>query len=397
MRVIGLMSGTSVDGIDAALVEIEGAGYHLSLTGIAEATHPYPAALRQQILQVCAGEAISLEQLASLDDAIAHEFALAAQQLMAVAGSADLVASHGQTVFHRPPRPLASASGQLGVAPPEHGLGYSVQLGRGAVIAQAVGLPVISNFRQADIEAGGQGAPLVPVVDLCLLSDLHQSRCIQNIGGIGNVTFLPAWDRQGDPPKTILGWDTGPGNSLLDIAVQRLSEGQLSYDQDGAWAAQGTVCKALVSTWLEHDYFAQAPPKSTGRELFGWQFFQQCQSMATQRGLSPADLLATLTDLTAASIADAYRRFLPTLPDQVLVCGGGSHNPVLMERLRQHLTPIPVATTDVMGVSSTYKEAIAFAVLGFWRWHGFPGNLPTVTGADNPCSPGDSDHAPKSS
>jgi anhydro-N-acetylmuramic acid kinase len=381
MRAIGLISGTSVDGIDAAMIDVAGTGYDLTLTFLHGLTYPYPEALRQQILQVCAGGTISLQELSYLDDAIAHAFAMAARQLMAQVGDADLIASHGQTVFHRPAvasRPVAKpdTSDQ-----PDYQLGYSVQLGRGATIAQQLGIPVISDFRQADIAAGGQGAPLVPIVDLCLLSSPYEKRCVQNIGGIGNVAFLPPWDRQTSPPPNILGWDTGPGNSLLDIAVTSLSQGRLTYDENGAWAAQGTPCQSLVAAWLEDDYFTQPPPKSTGRELFGWQFFQQCQQMATQQGISEADLLATLTEFTAASIADAYQRFLPSMPDQVLVCGGGSHNPFLMQRLQNHLGSIPVTTTDTHGVSATFKEAIAFAVLGFWRWHDFPGNLPTVTGA----------------
>ncbi len=381
MRVIGLISGTSADGIDAALVDLEGQGYDLSISLVDELTWPYPAELRQQILALCAGEAVSLERLAELDDAVAQTFAQAAQALMAQAGPANLVASHGQTVFHRPVR-RPTLPGQESIR-----LGYTQQLGRGAVIAHNLGLPTVSDFRQADIEAGGEGAPLVPIVDLCLFSHLHQHRCVQNLGGIGNVAYLPPWDRATPPPK-VLGWDTGPANSLMDIAVHSLSEGSLTYDIDGAWAALGTPSLSLVAAWLGHPYFMQPPPKSTGRELFGWAFFEQCHQDAQRLGLGPMDLVATLTEFTAASVAQAYRTFLPALPDLVLVCGGGSRNPVLMTRLQAQLPEVLVQTTDSVGVSASAKEAIAFAVLGYWQRQGFPGNLPAVTGASRPTSLG---------
>lgn len=368
------MSGTSVDGIDAALVDIKGTGYDLTLRLVDGEIRAFPTSLQQAILAVCRGDSISLAELASLDDAIAREFALAAQQLIDRCGPVDLIASHGQTVFHR-------SAGDRSQSSPVS-LGYSLQLGRGSVVAQQLGLPTVSNFRQADIDAGGEGAPLVPIVDLCLLSHAQQSRCIQNIGGIGNVTYLPAWNRQGQAcPPTVLGWDTGPGNSLIDIAMTQLSEGALTYDRDGLWAAQGTPCDALINSWLEHPYFRLPPPKSTGRELFGWQYFQHCQQMARQRGLVAVDLVATLTRFTAATIAQAYQQFLPALPEAVLVCGGGSQNPMLMTHLRSYLPEVSVVTTTAAGLSARYKEAIAFAVLGFWHWHQFPGNLPSVTGA----------------
>jgi anhydro-N-acetylmuramic acid kinase len=363
---IGLMSGTSVDGIDAALVDISGTEEDLAIHLIAAETYPYPETLRATIVAVCGGAPVTMAQLAALDDAIAQEFAQAALRLQQGQPTAALIGSHGQTVYHRPPR--------------EQGLGYSLQLGRGAVIARQTQTPTVTNFRAADIAAGGQGAPLVSRPDVCLLSHPHNSRCVQNIGGISNLTYLPPRQKASFLGAGVTGWDVGPGNILLDLAVQKLSGGQQRYDDNGAWAATGQPCAALVHQWLQQDFFHQPPPKSTGRELFGPDYLAACLQDAEPYHLSQADLLATLTDFTAAAIAFNYRHFLAELPDEVLVCGGGSHNSYLKQRLQFHLQ-LPVLTTDAVGLSSDYKEAIAFAVLAYWRQRGLPGNLPTVTGA----------------
>lgn len=373
MRVLGLISGTSVDGIDGAIVDINGQGYAIEATLVETVSTPYPATLREQILQVCAGAPLSMAALADLDDAIAQAFAAAAQRLMAGSGPVDLIASHGQTLFHRPPTQATADCSRR--------LGYSLQLGRGEALSQLTGCPTVSNFRQADIAAGGEGAPLVPPVDAVLLSHPDRDRCVQNIGGIGNVTVLPPWRPQVEALPPLLGWDTGPGNSLLDLATQHLSQGAQTYDHDGRWAAQGTPHASLITAWMSHPYFQQPPPKSTGRECFGWDFLQQCLQSVQSDALSPADWLATLTEFTAISIATSYRQFLPHLPDEVLLCGGGSRNQYLVSRLQAHLPNIPVAGTETVGISSDFKEAIAFAVLGYWRYQGVPGNVPSVTGA----------------
>ncbi len=374
MRVIGLISGTSVDGIDAALVEITGREWDLEVELLAAQTYPYPGGLRERILGLCAGDALSMAELASLDDAIATAFAHAALKIQAdhqnaepknaEPKNAELIGSHGQTVYHRPPDPTTNH------------LGYSLQLGRGALIAHLTNITTVSNFRAADIEEGGQGAPLVPKVDVCLLSHPVRHRCIQNLGGIGNVTYLPPSHSH----QLIQGWDTGPGNALLDLAVQYLSNGTQTYDQDGAWAATGKPCQPLVEKWLQHPFFHQAPPKSTGRELFGVEYFQQCLIDGREWNLKDADLLATLTELTVASIALGYRKFLPAMPDEVLLCGGGSRNIYLRSRLATTLQ-LPVMTTDEVGLNGDFFEAIAFAVLAYWRQLGIPGNLPECTGA----------------
>lgn len=422
MRVIGLMSGTSVDGIDAALVELHGGDHDLKIELIAAQTVPYSASLRQQILDLAGGEPIALADLADFDDAIATAFAQAAIAVQADHPPAELIGSHGQTVYHCPPRPTLNPLSSLtddgsphssvpDLAPPARQLdrlGYSLQLGRGTTIAHITGIPTISNFRAADIAAGGQGAPLVPRVDACLLGHMAQTTCVQNLGGIGNVTYIPRLRHlsgtiaRGTTSETynssleqgfdrdIRGWDTGPGNLLIDLAVHLLSQGQKTFDCDGAWAATGRICQPLLDRWLSDPFFAQQPPKSTGREYFGLEFTQTCLSDAHSFDLDAADTIATLTELTATSVADSYRRFLPALPDRVLLCGGGSRNTYLRQRLQAQLgSSCRVQTTDDVGLDADSKEAIAFAVLAYWRWHDIPGNLPSVTGATHSVLLGD--------
>ena len=369
MIVIGLMSGTSVDGIDAALVEINGLEQDLEVKLLQGETFAYPQDLRNQILAICGGKALNIAELAELDDAIALQFTQAAQQIQAQHQPAELIGSHGQTIYHRPPV--------------QDQLGYSYQIGRGEMIAHLTGIQTISNFRVADIAAGGEGAPLVSKIDLCLLSHPTKTRAIQNLGGIGNVTYLPPkatanWDAQ------IFGWDTGPANALLDLAVARLTNGTKTYDQDGQWAAQGTPNQQLVAQWLQQDFFQQSPPKSTGRELFSKEYLEQCWQEMDDLSLSPSDRLATLTELTVASIVHSYRQFLPQMPDEVLLCGGGSRNSYLRQRLQAELISAHIGTTDEMGINGDFKEAIAFAVLAYWRVKSIPGNLPQVTGAAKP-------------
>jgi anhydro-N-acetylmuramic acid kinase len=383
VRVIGLMSGTSIDGIDAALVELSGGRSPLNITLLAAQTFPYeqiaPPQLRSQVLAAASNDPLPLSELAQLDDAIATAFATAAQLIQRNQPPAQLIGSHGQTVFHAPP------------PSPDH-LGYSLQLGRGAVIAQQTQLPTVSNFRAADIAAGGQGAPLVPPIDVCLFAHPQRDRCVQNLGGIGNVTYLPAGC--GDSFQGILGWDTGPANILIDLAIAQLTDGAQQYDPNGDWAASGTPNSDLVQQWLRHPFFQQPPPKSTGREDFGPAFLQHCRQQAAHLAphLSDADWLASLTDFTAAAIADSYQRFLPQPPQDIILCGGGSRNHYLRSRLQTHLPGISLASSDDWGLNADFKEAIAFAILAYWRIQGYPGNLPSVTGASKPVPLGDIHH-----
>jgi anhydro-N-acetylmuramic acid kinase len=418
MLVLGLMSGTSVDGIDAALVKITDLESEpefrdadlgqktdrkllnvkpLRVELIAGQTYKYDLDLQTQILGVCGGKPLTMEEYCDLDDRIAIAFAQAAQSLQQnldpslAKADIKLIGSHGQTVFHRPPHHDQSDS--------RLNLGYSLQLGRGAVIAQRTGITTINNFRAADIALGGQGAPLVPMVDALLLSHPHQPRICQNIGGIANLTYLPATDlpftdllvtADGDTTKSgnpigsgVFGFDNGPGNVLLDMAAQKLFG--VFYDADGHLARQGTAHQGLLQKWLAHPYFQQSPPKSTGRELFSPDYLEQCLiDCEAIANFSAYDIMATLTEFTATAIADSYQRFLPTMPAEVLLCGGGARNSFLKERIQHHLHqwgPISLQTTDSVGISSDSKEAIAFAVLAYLRWHEREGNLPNVTGA----------------
>lgn len=383
MKIIGLMSGTSVDGIDAALTEVSGEGYAIKAELIKGVTYPYSEEVRSQILSLCDHQPISLLALADLDDAIAYHFIQAIEALNIDLSTVDLIGSHGQTLHHRPPQRHDGKTQ----------LGHTLQLGRGDLIAWKTGCTTVSNFRVADIALGGQGAPLVPLVDACLLGQPARDLAVQNIGGIGNVTYLPAQGfsdhAKQKPPEGVKGWDTGPGNALIDWAVAHLSNGQKTYDQNGEWAATGTRDQALVEQWLQHPFFQIWPPKSTGRELFGAAYAQERWQEAQQNGLSNADFLATLTDFTAATIELSYRRFLPCMPMEVLVGGGGSRNAYLMNRLQKRMMESTVSSTETKGLDADYKEAIAFAVLAYWRIHNIPGNLPSVTGAARPCLMGE--------
>lgn len=370
MYCLGLISGTSVDGIDATLVEITGEELDLAINFVSGITYHYSDPLRQQILAVCGGKPLSMEELSVLDDAIALAFCEAVESLPIDHSSVELIGSHGQTVFHRPPTPEK--------------LGYTLQLGRGELIANQTKIPTVSNFRVADMAVGGQGAPLVSKVDAYILSHPNYHRCVQNIGGIGNVTYLPARYIQ-DWENKVIGWDTGPGNVLIDLATQKLTNGQKTYDNNGEWAAQGTPHQGLIQQWLDHEFFQQLPPKSTGRELFSPDYLDDCWQSAQQYQLSDADFLATITDFTAASIADSYRQFIAHPIDEILVCGGGSCNGYLLKRIQHHYPDAIVKTTTDAGMNSDFKEAIAFAVLAYWRFVAqIPGNLPNVTGAKKP-------------
>ncbi len=369
MIVIGLMSGTSADGTDAAVVRLEGAPPTLQWEVVSHTHVPHPADLRDEIFLSFRPETGTVDRLCRLNFALGRAFGAAALQAIADAGLAsedvDLIGSHGQTLWHIPEGPAAS----------------TLQLGEPAIIAEMTGVPIVSNFRTRDMAAGGQGAPLVAYVDVLLLTHPTRTRAAQNIGGIANVTYLPPREPTDDAP---FAFDTGPGNMLIDEATRRASEGALTFDRDGALAARGQVDDRLLADLLTNAYFAQAPPKTTGRERFGTQLAARIWERALARGLSPEDVVATLTALTAVSIARAYRDFLPQIPDEVIVSGGGARNRTLMALLREQLPESDVISSERIGLGVEAKEAVAFAVLAYETWHRRPSNLPAATGACRP-------------
>lgn len=371
MLIIGLMSGTSLDGIDAALVEIKGDSVDsLRWRLIHSETCPYDEEQRERIHRVMVGG--SAGEIAVLHAELGDWMAEAATGVCRSAGVAlsevDVVGSHGQTIWHEPPK--------------DGHRGATLQIGCPARIAERTGASVVSDFRSRDLAAGGHGAPLVPWVDRVLFSAPDRVRALQNIGGIGNVTRVP---RRGSK-EPVLAFDTGPGNALIDAAVEIATGSRLTYDRDGVLAAQGTVDEKLLGDLLGHPYFNLEPPKSTGREAFGMPFVQRLVEAVQPEGDRDwLDLIATLTELTARSIASSYRKWvLPLGVDEVVITGGGALNHTLVERIGQLLDPIPLVDCEVLGVGPNEKEALAFAVLAWAHCVGTPANEPAATGADGP-------------
>jgi len=367
MIVIGLMSGTSADGIEAAAVELLGTPAALQWRVLGHVHVAFDDDLRREIFACFNPATGSVDRLCRLNFALGRALGGAALQAAAVAGlriqQVDLIGSHGQTLWHIPGGPDAS----------------TLQLGEPAVISEITGRTVVSGFRTRDMAAGGQGAPLVAYIDQMLFRDPKMTRVVQNIGGIANLTWLPAGSR---PDLSPLAFDTGPGNMLIDDAVRRATGGTCTYDRNGEMAARGHVHTPLLQDLLGHPYFVLQPPKTTGRELFGSQFGEAVWVSALAHHLSPADIIATLTELTAASIANACHEFLPIFPDEIILSGGGVFNPTLVNAIRRRAAPARVLISDEVGLKSDAKEAVAFAVLAYETLHGRTGNLPAATGAE---------------
>ncbi len=360
------MSGTSVDGIDAAVVEVTQHDDALVVRLLAYTESPIDERLRQRIYALFDPEQSRIDEVCQVNVLLGEAFAEAAAAAIRRAGvTADLVASHGQTVWHEV-EPGRTRS--------------TLQIAEPSVIAERLGITTVADFRPRDIAAGGQGAPLASWGDALLFGDAHLSRAVQNIGGIGNVTWLPP----GGNWEAMLAFDTGPGNALIDHAAWRLSSGMQRADVDGKLAASGRVDDSLLDDLLSQPYFREQPPKSTGRELFGSQFVDPFIDRALAQGNSSADVVATLTAFTAHSIADQYRRFLPGVPDEVVVGGGGSRNPALMRLISQLLDPSQIRLHEEFGLPSVGREAIYFALLGHEALHGRANTIPSCTGASHP-------------
>jgi anhydro-N-acetylmuramic acid kinase len=369
--IVGLMSGTSLDGIDAALVEVEGTTEDdVSARLVRALTLPYDEPRREAIhAAIAAGTA---QALCGLHADLGEWLAEAATRVCAEAGVGldrlAAIGSHGQTVWHIPP-----SAGKRGA---------TLQLGDAATLAERTGCAVVSDFRTRDMAAGGHGAPLVPYADRLLFSAPGKARALQNVGGIANVTRVPP--KGSDGP--VFAFDTGPGNALIDAAVELATDRRLTFDRDGALAARGEVDGALLAELLRHPYFAAEPPKSTGREEFGRPFVERLVEATQPEGDRDwLDLVATLTELTARTLADAYQRWvLPRGVDEVVVTGGGARNLTLMARLRALLAPLPVMDGAALGIDPDAKEAVAFALLAWAHLRGIPANVPEATGAAGP-------------
>ncbi|NBD26632.1 anhydro-N-acetylmuramic acid kinase [Paenibacillus glycinis] len=376
---VGLMSGTSVDGIDAAVIRIAGGESDRSAAQlVAFANTAYPPAVREAIFELFDPARATIDRVGRMNVRLGELYAEAALSVIAAAGLAPadiaVVGSHGQTIYHAPEPHIEDG----------RDLRFTVQIGEGAVIAARTGIPCVSDFRVADMAVGGQGAPLVPFTEYLLYRETERTLLLQNIGGIGNITVLPA----GSGAEGVFAFDTGPGNMLIDGVVSLLTGGELKMDAGGAIAASGRVNEALLNRLKQEPYYAQPLPKSTGRERFGAAYAEELLAYKQKHGLSAKDLIATVTMLTAWSIGDAYRRFAAPLhaADVMLVGGGGSYNPTLIGWLKREMEPmgVQVLIQEDIGQSSDAKEAVAFALLADYAIARRPNNLPSVTGANRP-------------
>ncbi len=387
--VIGLNSGTSADGVDAVVCEIAGRGLGMGVRVLGQVHHDYPSALRRRVLGIMAPACTTTEELCRLESEIGDAFAEAALKAVKATGlkRVDLIGSHGQTICHLPPRTRKSGS--------SHRATGTLQIGDASRIAARIGCPVVHRFRQADMAVGGQGAPLVPWTDYVLFKDARRTRVIQNIGGIANLTFLPS----GGGPDSVIAFDTGPGNMVIDALVRHFTKGRKHYDVDGQWAAKGAINEPALRAAMKNRFFAEPPPRSCGREDFGEAWTQSWVMSLARHRLKPEDLLRTATCLTAFTIImgcmmaeemDAVRRKRGRPKAQpiseIIVCGGGVNNLTLLMGLEaaagSELSPdLRISRMDDYGIASEAKEGASFAMLAAARIDGVPANLPQVTGA----------------
>lgn len=373
---LGLMAGTSLDGVDAALVRLSGSLERPRVQLVKFVTVPYAAGLRGRLLLVAGGSPVSAKELSELNFRVGEAFARAALRVCREGGidprRLTVIGSHGQTVFHQ-----GRAVGNIRPS--------TLQIGEPAVIAERTKAPVVADFRTADIAAGGEGAPLVPMVDYLLLRDERQGVIALNIGGIANLTVIPAGAR----PEEVYGFDTGPGNMVMDALVRRFTRGRRLYDAGGRLGAHGAVIEPVLAETLRFPFLRRHPPKSAGREEFGGEFVAR-YFLSRRPSARFVDLLRTAAELTARSISDALHRFVfPRLEParklhRLVISGGGAHNRLLVARIAALLPDLQVQVSDRYGLPVDAKEAMAFAVLAERTLHGLTGNLPSVTGAREP-------------
>lgn len=373
MRVIGMMSGTSADGIDAVLVRIDGQPPNISTQFEKHHHVSFPTAVRNAILRIANGAAATTEEISQLNFLLGEEFARAAitacRKWRVPLAQIDLIGSHGQTIYHQ-----GAASRFLRAR-----VASTLQIGEPSVIAARTGVPVVADFRPADMAVGGQGAPLVPFVDYLLYRDDKRGRVALNIGGIANVTIIPRRARPGD----VLAFDTGPGNMIVDALVERVTRGRAGFDRDARIAMRGHTIPALLERLMRDPYLRKKPPKTAGREQFGGAYVDQLMGWGKRRSATPEDLIRTATVFTSLSIAGALRRFVPrgVRIDDLIVAGGGARNPLMMAELAALLPGVEIIPASELGLPAEAKEAFAFAVLAYESYHGRTNNLPSATGA----------------
>jgi len=410
LLVLGMMSGTSADGIDAALVKISGAPPHLKIKLLHQAHQPFLPAIRKEILRVAEQNPVTPAEFSQLHARLGHFYAkaalAAAKKFRVSPQKIDLIGNHGQTIFHQgSPVPFLGAK-----------IASTLQLGDASIIANRTGIPTVSDFRPADMAVGGQGAPLVPFADYLLYRHPKLGRVSLNLGGIANITVIPAAAK----PQAVFAFDTGPANILIDALVQHFTHNRQRFDKNASLARRGHINNALIYRLMKDPYLKLRPPKSTGREYFGAPYVKDLLNFARKHEIKPADLLYTVTYFTAASIVDALHRFV--LPkhkiSQLIVSGGGASNPLLMTQLRAllqassrpkqvsssasfrhsslvtHLpltesgarfsNPIEVVTSSHFQIPEDAKEALAFALMAYETFHHRPSNLPSATGARRP-------------
>jgi len=376
VKVIGLMSGTSTDGVDAVLVDIQRRGSRLQIKRLAFNVYPYSRSIQKKLIDLASGHPFPVAVLCHLNATVGEYFADAVIELAKAAdvplAKISLVGSHGQTVQHLP---VPKKEGKWRVR-------STLQIGEASIIAERTGIPTVADFRPRDMAAGGEGAPLTPYLHYLLFGGRRKSLAIVNIGGISNLTYL----RAGVSLEETVAFDMGPGNMLIDGLIRLLTHNRKGIDRDGKWARKGKVHPGILSGLMCHPFIKKCPPKSTGREMFGASFVENILKTGKKEQVEGADLVATVTAFTVHVIADNIRRFILKVGplNQVIVGGGGAYNPVLMEGLQKALAPVPVLTFEAIGHESRAIEAMTFALLAYQTWHRQPTNIPSVTGASRP-------------